>query len=45
MTKVIVITLSTWSCVKIRMQDEVILLRLIIVPLKGWKSSDIWEQP
>jgi len=33
---------STWSCVKIRMQDEV---RLIIVPLKGWKSSNIWEQP
>jgi len=27
------------------MQDEVMILRLIIVPLKGWKSSNIWEKP
>ena len=26
------------------MQDEVTVQRLIIVPLKGWKSSNIWEQ-
>jgi len=26
------------------MQDEVMILRLIIVPLKEWKSSNIWEQ-
>ena len=31
----------TWSCLKIRMQDKV---RLIIVPLKGWKISKMWEQ-
>ena len=36
---------STWSCLKIRMQDEVTVQRLIIVALKGWKSSNIWEQP
>ena len=29
---------------EIRMQDEVTVRRLIIVPLKGWKSSAIWEQ-
>jgi len=38
------IKLSTGLCLEIRMQDEVIVGRLIIVPLKGWKSSDIWEQ-
>jgi len=26
----------------IRMQDEVTVYGLIIVPLKGWKSSNIW---
>ena len=36
--------ISTWSCLEIRMQDEVTMWRLIIVPLKGWKSSNIWEQ-
>jgi len=30
------IKLSTWSCLKIRMQVEVTIYRLIIVPLKGW---------
>jgi hypothetical protein len=30
--------LSTWSCLEIRMQDEVTAYILIIVPLKGWKS-------
>jgi hypothetical protein len=35
---------STWSCHEIRMQDEIAVSRLIIVPLKGWKSPNIWEQ-
>jgi len=38
------VILSTWSCLKIRMQDKVTIFRLIIVPLKGWKSSNIWVQ-
>jgi hypothetical protein len=38
------IKLSTWSCLEIRMQDEITVLRVIIVPSKGWKSSNIWEQ-
>jgi len=38
------IKLSTWSCLEIRMQDEVTELRLIIVPLKGWKNSNVCEQ-
>jgi len=33
--------LSTWLCLEIRTQDEVTVWRLIVVPLKGWKSSDI----
>ena len=36
--------LSTWSCVEIRLQDDITIQRLIIVPLKGWNSSDIREQ-
>ena len=36
--------LSTWSCLEIRMQDEVTIWRLMINPLKGWKSSNIWEK-
>jgi hypothetical protein len=32
------------SCLEIRMQDEITILGLIIVPSKGLKSSDIWEQ-
>jgi len=31
----------TRSCHKIRMQDEVTISRLIIVTLRGWKSSNI----
>ena len=38
------IKLHTWSCLEIRMQDEVTTHRLITVPLRGWKSSNIWEQ-
>ena len=34
----------TWLCLEIRTQDEVTIWRSIIVPLKGWKSSNIWEQ-
>jgi hypothetical protein len=26
------------------MQDEITVLGSIIVPSKGWKSSNIWEQ-
>jgi hypothetical protein len=36
--------LSTWPCLQIRIQDEITVLRLIIVPSKVWKSSNIWEQ-
>jgi hypothetical protein len=42
--EVMLINLSTWSCLKIRTQDEVTEWRLIIFPLKVWKSSNIWEQ-
>jgi hypothetical protein len=38
------VMLSTWSCLKIRMQDKVTIFSLIIVPLKGWKCSNIWVQ-
>jgi hypothetical protein len=36
---------STWSCLEMRIQDKITELRLVIVPLKGWKISNIWEQP
>jgi hypothetical protein len=32
------------SCLKIRMQDEVTVWKLIIASLKGWESSNILEQ-
>jgi len=35
---------STWSCLEIRMQDEFTVLGWIIVPSRGWKSLNIWEQ-
>jgi hypothetical protein len=38
------IKLRKWSCFEIRMQDEITIYRFIIVPLKGWNSSNIWEQ-
>jgi hypothetical protein len=38
------IKLSTWLWFEIRMQDAVTVKRLITVPLKGWKNSNIWEQ-
>jgi hypothetical protein len=41
-SKEMLIRLITWSYLQIRMLDEVTILRLIIVPLKGWKSSNIW---
>jgi len=31
----------TWSCLESRMQDVDTIWRLIIVPLKGWNSSNI----
>jgi effector-binding domain-containing protein len=37
--------LSTWTCLEIIIQDKATIQRLIIMPLKGWKSSNIWEQP
>ena len=37
--------LSTWSCLEIRMQDEVTVWRLMIDSLKWWKSSYNLEQP
>jgi hypothetical protein len=39
------IKLSTWSDLEIRMQYEVTVSRLIIVPWKGLKNSHIWERP
>ena len=39
------IKLRTWSCFEIRMQEEITVHRLIKVSLKGWKSSNTWEQP
>jgi hypothetical protein len=33
------------SCLEIRMRDEITIYGLIIASLKGWKSSNIWEQP
>ena len=36
--------LSTGSYLEIRMQDKVTIRRLIITSLKGWKSSNIWDQ-
>ena len=34
-----------WSCLEIRMQEEVIISRLTMDPLKGWNTSNVWEQP
>jgi len=36
--------LSRRSSIEIRMQDEVIVQNVIIVLVKGWKSSNIWEK-
>jgi len=38
------IKLSTWSCLEIRTQDAFTVRGLIIVPSRGWKSLNIWEQ-
>jgi len=35
------IKLSTWSCLEIRVQDAVTIQRMIIVPWKGLTSSNI----
>jgi len=40
----LLIKLSTWSCLEIRMQDEFRVRGLIIVPSRGWKGLNIWEQ-
>jgi len=39
------INLSTWSFLESRMQDEVTVWIVITVPLKGLRSSNIWELP
>jgi len=36
--------LSTWLCLKIRLQDEVKIQSLIKAPLKGWKISNVWKK-
>ena len=41
--KKILINLNTWFYLETRMLDEFTMWRLIIVTLKDWKSSDIWE--
>ena len=33
----------TWLCPEIRTQDKLTVWSLIIVPLRGWKSSNIWQ--
>ena len=35
--------LSIWSCLETRIQNEVTIQRLIVVPFKGWKSANICE--
>jgi hypothetical protein len=37
--------ISTCSYLKIKIQDEVNMCLLIIAPLKGWTSSNMWKQP
>jgi len=32
--------LIRWSCLEIRMQEEVTIWRVLIVSLKGWKSTN-----
>jgi hypothetical protein len=43
--EVIVIKLSTWLCLEIRIQDEDTIKVLITVPLRRWNISNILEQP
>jgi len=38
------IKLSTWSLLMIRIKDEVTIRKLVVPPLKGRKSSNIWEK-
>ena len=38
------IKLNTWSCLEIRMQDEVTIYRVKIFPVQGWKISNVWEE-
>jgi len=37
------IKLSIWLCLEVRVQEEVTVNRLLIVHLKEWNSSNIWE--
>jgi len=38
------IKLSTWSRLEIRIKDEVTIGKLVVARLKGRNSSNIWEQ-
>jgi hypothetical protein len=38
------IKLSSWSCLKIRIQDEVTKQNFIIISLTGWTSSKYYER-
>jgi len=40
----VLIKLSTWSCLEIRMQEEITVCGLRLVLSRGWKSLNIWEQ-
>ena len=40
----VLIKLSIWSYLEIRMQNEITVRGLIIVPSRGWKSLNVWEQ-
>jgi hypothetical protein len=35
---------NTWSCIEIRMKDELTIQTLKIVPLEVCKGSNYWEQ-
>jgi len=36
---------DTWPYLVIRLQEEVTIQRLIINPLKGWRNSNVWNNP
>jgi hypothetical protein len=42
---VTLIKLNIWSYLEIKMQDKEAVERLITVPMKGWKGSNIQEKP
>ena len=38
------IKLSIWWCLEIRMKEEITIWKLIVVPLKEYKIPNTWEQ-